>query len=348
MNNNEATINMIKHARARVAVITPTYNRADLIEHAMKSVLAQSFTDYIYIILDDGSTDNTKKIVQDFIKGKENCFYLYHNNVGEAETVNIVWGLCKSEYFVQVNSDDTIEPNLLSEMVKVLDEKPEYVVAYPDFYIINKSGDIIEDFKNLDWNFVDALSAFSCYPATPGTVIRKSAFKHMRKIKDGRYKYINDVKMYWNMALVGNFIHVSKPLASWRSHTSNISTTRYKSIGEVYKWADEYFSQKDLPKEVKDAEEKCRQKIDRYCASLIENSDIETAVVDYVKSLSNKYQTLMEENKLLEAKNDSLASQKQELTQEIERFIQSTSWKVTRPLRETTALLKKLINIRKA
>jgi glycosyltransferase involved in cell wall biosynthesis len=313
----------------------------------MKSVLAQNFKDYIYIILDDGSTDDTKKVVLDFIKDKKNCFYLYHNNIGEAETVNIGWNLCKSEYFVQVNSDDTIEPNLLSEMVRALDERPGWVVAYPDFYLINEAGAVIEDFKNVDWNFIDALSAFSCYAAAPGAFIRKSAFKHLGKIKDGKYKYINDVKMLWDMALAGDFIHISKPLASWRSHTDAISNERYKSIGEVKTWADEYFSRKDLPKNVKNAEKRCRQSIDTHCARLIGESNIETVVADFVKDLGKKYQELIKTNELLEKDNSSLKSQQQELMIKINQIEQSTSWKVTKPLRKTNALISNFKIIRK-
>ena len=193
-------VNQIRRSSAKVTIVTPTFNRDDLIEHTMKSVLAQTYKDYIYVIIDDGSTDNTKKVVQDFIKGKKNCFYLYHDNMGEAESVNVGWNLCGGEYFVQVNSDDTIEPDLLSEMVTVLDENPSCVVAYPDFDIINENGKVIENFKNLDWNFLDALSAFSCYAAAPGAFIRKTSFIELEKIKDPKFKYINDVKMLWNMA----------------------------------------------------------------------------------------------------------------------------------------------------
>lgn len=280
---DKKTRDMIKQSEARVTIITPTYNRADKIEHAIKSVLAQGYKDYLYIILDDGSTDNTKAVVTNLIKGKKNCYYLYHANIGEAETVNVGWGLCESEYFLQVNSDDTIEPNLLSEMVKTLDEKPECVVAYPDFYIINDSGDVIQETKNEDWNFIDALSAFSCYAAAPGAFFRKSSIKYKNILKDSRFKHTNDIHMLWNIALKGDFTHVPKFLASWRSHDEGISSTRYEAIDEIDVWINEYFKQ-ELPKAVRQIEPKCRQSVYNYFAQLMEISGL-----DYGKEMANYY-----------------------------------------------------------
>jgi glycosyltransferase involved in cell wall biosynthesis len=309
---NKKIIEKIKNLHAKVTIITPTYNRDNLIPHTIKSVLAQEYKDYVYIILDDGSNDNTKKVVLDLIKGKKNCFYIYNENIGEAETVNLGWNLCESGYFLQVNSDDTIEPNLLSEVVPLLEKNTQHVLAYPDFYFINDEGEVIDECKNEDWDFINALSDFSCHAAAPGTFIRKDSFKGLKKIKDGRFKYINDINMLWNMALKGDFLHVPKPLASWRSHAEGISTDRYKSINEVTTWVDEYFSQKNLPIQVKDIELKCRQSIDDYCIKLIQDSDTDSVVANYTRDLNERFK------KLLLEKEDLLASK---------------SWKITKPLR---------------
>jgi len=282
-NKRRHKIDILRHSKARVTVITPTYNRAELIKETIKSVLSQDYDDYIYIILDDGSKDNTREVVEEMIKGRENCFYLYHDNVGEANTVNKGWSLCESEYFVQVNSDDTIEPTLISEMVKTLDHKQDCVVAYPDFYIIDEKGMVIETVDNMDWSFPQALADFACYAAAPGAFFRKSRLRDIEVFKDDRFKFTNDVKMLWNIALRGNFVHVPKKLASWRSHEVGISASRYESIWEIETWIEEYFSQ-DLPKKVRDIEEICRSTIYNYYAQLMELSNL-----DYRADMANYY-----------------------------------------------------------
>ena len=275
--------NYLPQDGARVTVITPTYNRAELIKETIESVLAQDYEDYVYIILDDGSKDDTREVVEKMIEGRDNCFYLYHDNMGEANTVNKGWNLCKSEYFVQVNSDDTIEPTLLSEMVSTLDDNQDCVVAYSDFRIMNEQGETLEVINNMDWSFPRALADFACYAAAPGAFFRKSKLRDIDVFKDDRFKFTNDVKMLWNVALRGNFIHIPRQLASWRSHEVGISANRHESIWEIETWIEEYFNQ-DLPKEVRDIEEVCRSAIYNYYAQLMERSDL-----DYRDDMVNYY-----------------------------------------------------------
>jgi len=271
----------------KITVITPTYNRADFIAETIESVLNQDCKNFEYFILDDGSTDNTDEIVKPYLKDKR-VKYLKHNNAGEAETVNWGWNLASGEYFTQVNSDDPILPGLFSEMVRLLDAQKNIVVAYPDFYFIDEKGEILKKDNTPDWNFLDALSTFSCYAASAGTFIRKSTFIKWDKIKDSRFKHISDVEMYWKMALEGDFWHIPKFLATWRVHSGSISAERYKCIPEVKIWFEEYFSQANLPKEVMNCKNKIKDSIYMYCISLINQGGVNNKN-ELINELNNEY-----------------------------------------------------------
>lgn len=278
----------------KITVITPTYNRADLIVETIESVLSQDYGDFEYLILDDGSNDNTEEVVKPYLKDNR-VKYLRHENSGEAETVNWGWSLARGEYFTQVNSDDPILPGLFSEMVRILDARSEVVVAYPDFYFIDKNGKIIKKDKTPDWNFVDALSTFSCYAASAGTFIRKTSFNDWKKIKSSKYKHISDLEMYWKMALRGNFLHVPKFLATWRSHNGAISAQRYKCIPEVHMWFEEYFSCNEIPFYIMDIKEKVRNSINNYCIFLLQQSELadkEKLILEYKQKYLFKYKNL--------------------------------------------------------
>ena len=255
----------------KITVITPTYNRAVFLSETIESVLRQSYKDFEYYIIDDGSTDKTKEIVKPYLKDKR-VKYFYHKNQGEAETVNWGWSMAKSEYFTQVNSDDPILPGLFSEMVKVLDSKKDIVVAYTDFYYIDDKGNTIKKSRNVKWNFLEAISSFSCYAASPGTFIRKSSFKSFNIIRDKKYKYIGDAAMYWKMALYGDFYYLPNFLASWRVHSGGISNTRYKSIPEIEEWYKEYFSNKNLTNELLLIKNKTRLSLYIYYTQLLGKS----------------------------------------------------------------------------
>lgn len=256
----------------KITVITPTYNRADLISQTIESILNQTFTDFEYFILDDGSTDNTEEVVQKYLTDTR-VKYLKHENQGEAGTANWGWSLASGEYFTQINSDDTISPILFEEMVKLLDANPDKILAYPDFYFIDENNNITLETKSPDWDFHEALSRFSCYADAVGTFIRKSVFKDWKKLRESDKLYFNLTQMYWDMALAGDFIHLAKPLGNWRRHSGQISNTRYHSIPEIAEWFNYFFSKPDLPQEILDLKERTQNTIFCYFHSLIDQSE---------------------------------------------------------------------------
>lgn len=65
-----------------VSVIIPTYNKADILPSTIESVLSQSFKDFELIIVDDGSTDNTRQVVKDFVKKDNRVIYIHQENSG--------------------------------------------------------------------------------------------------------------------------------------------------------------------------------------------------------------------------------------------------------------------------
>lgn len=263
----------------KITVIMPTFNRAKLILKSIESVLSQTFKDFEFYILDDGSIDNTKEVVAPYLKD-ERVKYLYHKNRGEADTVNWGWSLAKGEYFTQVNSDDTLAPNSFEIMVKELDCNKKYILAYPDFNFIDENDNILSTTKSPDWDFKKALSSFSCYAASAGTFIRKTSFKDLKTIKKNHFKHISDIEMYWDMALRGDFLHVSKVLANWRVHSDQISTDRYKSIPEIEEWFQYYFSKPNLSWGIKRLKSKTRKSILKYFVKLI----LESYLDDKIKS----------------------------------------------------------------
>lgn len=93
-------------------VITVTYNRAYLIERTIRSVLNQTFIDYEYIILDDGSTDNTEEVVSRYTKYM-NIRYIKKENTGSGHTRNVAVGYATGEFITFLDSDDDAMPEWL-------------------------------------------------------------------------------------------------------------------------------------------------------------------------------------------------------------------------------------------
>lgn len=100
------------------SIITPTYNRGELLKRAFKSVEAQQFRDFEWIIIDDGSTDDTQKIVSSFI-GQNVVFISMPQNKGVNAARNRGLDAAKGEYIVFLDSDDELLPDALAKMADI-------------------------------------------------------------------------------------------------------------------------------------------------------------------------------------------------------------------------------------
>ena len=113
-------------------IVTPTYNRAYIIGKTIKSVLNQTFSDFEYIIVDDGSTDNTEKVVKSFCDRRIIYLKLLQNSGGSCKPRNVGFKHAKGEYIVRVDSDVKLDKNALQVFREWISKKPEIGIFFLD------------------------------------------------------------------------------------------------------------------------------------------------------------------------------------------------------------------------
>ena len=204
----------------RVTILTPTFNRAEFLSETVESVLAQGYPNLEYLVLDDGSSDNTAEVVSRYGNA---VHYHYHQNMGEPRTVNRGWELATGEFVCIVNSDDPQPPVLIRRSVEVMQAHPEVIVTYPDWVMIDQFSHPIKTVTAPDYNFEDMLKTCYCYPG-PGAFIRRTAVApHSPYLRDPRYPLISDFESWCRLGLIGPFLHIPEVLAAWRRHEGAIS-----------------------------------------------------------------------------------------------------------------------------
>jgi len=107
------------------SVILPTYNRADMLPRAIRSVIGQSFQDWELIIIDDGSTDDTSAVVKEFSDAR--ITYLYQENAERSVARNRGIDYARGEYICFLDSDDFYLPGHLNDFYKKISESPERI-----------------------------------------------------------------------------------------------------------------------------------------------------------------------------------------------------------------------------
>ncbi len=115
----------------KVSVIVPAYNTENYISDCIESIIGQTLKDIEIIAVDDGSTDNTLKILKDFKAKNPEIIKVFHkNNGGQATARNLALEKAKGEYIAFVDSDDFLERTMLEEMYnKAIEDSADVVVC---------------------------------------------------------------------------------------------------------------------------------------------------------------------------------------------------------------------------
>lgn len=120
----------------KLSVIIPVYNAERYLERCLASIIEQDYENKEIIIVNDGSTDNSEKIIKDFMKNYTNIIYIKQDNKGQAYARNIGITKAKGQLITFVDSDDYIEPKMYTTMInKMINDKTDMVIC--DMYYIN-------------------------------------------------------------------------------------------------------------------------------------------------------------------------------------------------------------------
>lgn len=114
------------------SIIIPAYNAQDYIENCIKSILEQIFQNYEIIIIDDGSTDDTLKIIASYAQACDNIIFSHKENGGIGTAIPIGIELASGQYIVFVDSDDTVKKSMLNDLYNIVvqNEKKVDVIQY--------------------------------------------------------------------------------------------------------------------------------------------------------------------------------------------------------------------------
>jgi len=139
------------------SIIVPTYNRGEFIIKALESIEKQSFKDWECLIIDDGSTDNTKEKVREFIKGDSRFQYHYQNNQERSAARNNGIKKAKGKYICFLDSDDYYLSNRLKNLHNELINK-KYDVLYTGIKFEYNGSRIESTYVNPGNNILDYLA----------------------------------------------------------------------------------------------------------------------------------------------------------------------------------------------
>lgn len=206
----------------KVSVVMPVYNREKYIRESIDSVLNQSYKDFELIIVDDGSTDNSIQLIQQYYDSRIKLI-IHENNAGVAAARNTGYLHSKGEYIVIADSDDINHPDKLLEQVNMLDINSNVDIVGCYYQHFSKHGNLEILKYPEDDALIKAYSVFWLQQA-PASMFRKDKIKKEGIfLHDETYKAAVDTEWFHKQPLNIKFMNIQKVLYYYRRHENQLT-----------------------------------------------------------------------------------------------------------------------------
>lgn len=203
----------------QVSVVIPTYNRASYVTMAIKSALAQSYHDYEIIVVDDGSTDGTRDVLEPY---RDRIRYMYQDNEGVSAARNTGIQESRGEWIAFLDSDDEWLPNKLEIQMGHIKSYPEICLLAANMTVIKPHGDTVSLFNAKGFDKI--AGEFLCIErpliqilrhnfAYPSAVLVKKSTLINAGMFDQYLSLHEDTDIFYRMALEGKWGVLGQSLA---------------------------------------------------------------------------------------------------------------------------------------
>lgn len=211
----------------KISILAPSFNHEKFVGFFIQSILAQSFSDFECIIVDDCSTDRN---VQEILKCKDTRIKLVQHpyNQGINASLNTAFENASGEYLVFLATDDMLEPNALEILHQSLEQNPNAKAIYPQLMKIDKDNqklEILEVARRSRYELLHHLFMKGNCLTSPGMALRKSDFAEILYPLDRAMCNHQDVQMHIKLLLRGGVVLLDEILVLYRfdERTNNIS-----------------------------------------------------------------------------------------------------------------------------
>ncbi|WP_353851798.1 glycosyltransferase family 2 protein [Aeromonas piscicola] len=214
-----------------ISVVMPVYNCEDFVEEAVNSILSQTFKYFEIIIIDDGSTDNTREILQ-LLSRQDSRIRLYHqSNEGLVFSLNKAIKLARGSFIARMDADDISVTDRFERQI-------EFMNNHPDVYILGGWAKLFGEINEVwhhrqDDNFIKNLLMFRTSGFQHSSVlIRRTVFDKYEY--ESQWPHIEDVALWCKIAAneTWKFHNLRCILVHYRTHSKQVSEV-YREIQSV-------------------------------------------------------------------------------------------------------------------
>lgn len=209
--------------KPRVTVLMPVYNAERFLAAAIDSVLQQTFKDFEFLILDDGSTDKSVAIIQSYSDPRIR-FYQNERNLGISATLNKGIEMAAAAVIARMDADDLCYPDRLQKQWEYLQAHPDCAMVSSRVRVITESGAVVrqDDYKSPYYYYN---LTFECWIYHPTITFRKSA---VQEIGSYTVTYSEDFELFWQLSRKYKIYNLPEVLLDYRITSQSLHQVQKK------------------------------------------------------------------------------------------------------------------------
>lgn len=206
-----------------ISVVMSVYNSEKYLSESIESILSQTFSDFEFIIIDDGSTDKSNSILNKFARSDARINIITNlENIGLANSLNKGLHIAKGDYVARMDSDDISYPKRFEIQIEFMKNNKAYGVVGGNIDIIDEKSNYV---KTLSFPKThNQILWYLCFQnpiAHPTTMIKSNLLRKVNGYKN--YISSQDYDLWQRLSNITKLFNVDQSLLKYRVHGSNIS-----------------------------------------------------------------------------------------------------------------------------
>lgn len=214
-----------------VTVITTVRNCEKYIAESIESILYQTYEEIEYIVVDDGSTDRTQNIINEYLGDSRLKVISFDTNIGRIASLNTALNEATGKYIALHDADDISLPERIQKQVDFLEKNPDYVLVGSNIVEIDPSGKVCghprKPVENEDLQFS---IMFKCTLANPSTMFRKKICDDHKIKYENRFIHAEDFGFISRLIRHGKVHNIEEVLLKYRRHPNNNSKVNFREL----------------------------------------------------------------------------------------------------------------------
>ena len=225
---------MTKSVDPLVSIVTPSYNQAHYLEQTIQSVLGQDYAPIEYFLMDGGSTDGSREIIERY--ADRLAGWVSEKDKGQGAAINKGLARARGEFVAWLNSDDFYLPGAVAEVVRIFRENPQVGLVFGDVLAVDEKGQRLNLLRYGDWGLEELMSFHII--GQPSVFMRRSV-QEQAGLLDTSYHCLLDHHLWLRMAQLAEVRYIPKTLAAARYHASAKNIAQPVNFSrEAYRIAD--------------------------------------------------------------------------------------------------------------